>query len=455
MKTTLVPRNLPNRSLRILGPLSLAILAATSLAGAAETTKTSPAADDSRMAWFRDAKFGMFIHWGIYSVPAGEWKGQKNYAEWIQLQAKIPNKVYEKFAKEFNPVKFDAEEWARIAKNAGMKYMVITAKHHDGFSMYGTKQTKYNIVDATPYGKDPMKPLSKACRDAGMHFCFYYSIVDWHYPDFPAKYSQRGFHGAPNPNADISKYADYQYAQVKELLTNYGPVGILWFDGGGSFRGADKVKLLKAVRLVDMIHQTQPSCLINNRLGYGADYGTPEQHIPKGMQNKPFEVCMTLNRHWGYNKNDHNWKSPETVIHNLADIAHKGGNYLLNVGPTSEGLIPEPSVKILAEVGKWMKVNGESIYGTTRSIIPEIPDWGRITTKGDKLYLHVFQRPADGTIRLPGIKADPTAAKLLAAPDAKVEVGRGGGDVVVKLPATLPDPVNSVVEIDFGESLVK
>jgi len=423
------------------------------LPNAAIADGTAPTQNnDARMNWFRNAKFGMFIHWGVYSVPAGEWKGKKNYAEWIQLQGKIPNSEYEKFSKEFNPVKFDAGEWARVASDAGMKYMVITAKHHDGFCMYDSKETKYDIVDATPYGKDPMKPLSKACRDAGMTFCFYYSIVDWHYPDFPAKYSQRGFHGAPNPNADISKYADYQYAQVKELLSNYGPIGILWFDGGGSFKGkgVNRVKLLKAKRLVDMMHATQPNCLINNRLGYGQDYGTPEQHIPKEMQNKPFEVCMTLNKHWGYNKADHNWKTAKTVIQNLADISHKGGNYLLNVGPTSEGLIPEPSVKILAKVGEWMKVNGAAIYGTTKSPLAGIPAWGRITAKNDKLYLHVFNRPADGMIRLPGIKRNPKSARLLADAAAKVETGRDGDDVVVKLPPTLPDPVNSVVEVSFA-----
>jgi len=437
---------------RILSVLAMGFVSSTGVAAGG-----SPAKDgDARMDWFRNAKFGMFIHWGVYSVPAGEWKGKKNYAEWIQLQGKIPNGEYEKFSREFNPVKFDAKQWARVASDAGMKYMVITAKHHDGFCMYDSKETKYDIVDATPYGKDPMKPLSKACRDAGMTFCFYYSIVDWHHPDFPAKYSQRGFHGAPNPNADISKYADYQHAQVEELLSNYGPVGILWFDGGGSFKGegVNRVKLLKARKLVDMMHATQPDCLINNRLGYGADYGTPEQHIPKEMQNKPFEVCMTLNKHWGYNKADHNWKTAETVIRNLADISHKGGNYLLNVGPTSEGLIPEPSVRILAKVGEWMKVNSDAIYGTTKSPCPGVPAWGRITAKGDKIYLHVFERPADGMIRLPGIGGEPKSASLLAAPNAKVEVRRAGNDVVVKLPESLPDPVDSVIEVGFAKSVV-
>ncbi|MCD6303487.1 MAG: alpha-L-fucosidase [Planctomycetes bacterium] len=408
-----------------------------------------------RLEWFRKAKFGMFIHWGIYSVPAGQWKGRRNYAEWIQLQAKIPASEYEKFASKFNPVKFDAKQWVQVAKQAGMKYMVITAKHHDGFCMFDSKQTNYDIVDATPYGKDPMKALSKACREAGLKFCFYYSLVDWHHPEFPAKYAQRGFHGNPNPNADISKYADYEIAQIKELLSNYGPIGIIWFDGGGSFRGADRVKLLKGKKLVDVIHSIQPKCLINNRLGIAADYGTPEQHIPKTMLNKPFEVCMTLNHHWGYNKADNDWKSPKIVIRNLADIAHKGGNYLLNVGPTAEGLFPKPAVEILHKVGEWMAVNGDAIYGTTRSILPGIPRWGRITTKGKTLFLHVFDRPADGKIQLPAIKATLLSARFLANEDAKISFERQDRGYVIDLPGKLPDPIDSVVRLTFDRDLTK
>src|SRR5439155_20601574 len=252
--------------------------------------------------------------------------------------------------------KFDAKAWAKVAKNAGMKYVVITAKHHDGFSMFDSKLTDYDIVDATPYKRDPMKELAEAVRAEGMTFCFYYSVPDWHHPDFPAKYSQRvdkttglGFHGDPNPDADVEKYVAYVKGQVRELLTNYGPIGILWFDGGGSF-GKDndlRIKVMHAQEIIDMIHEIQPNCLVNNRLGLPGDYGTPEQKIPDKKSDTPWETCMTLNKHWGYNKNDHDWKEPKEVIQKLADIASKGGNYLLNIGPTAEGEFPPESIQIL------------------------------------------------------------------------------------------------------------
>ncbi len=263
--------------------LAAAVCSAQDSKSAANISRSEMSTNsDQRMKWFRDAKFGMFIHWGIYSVPAGEWKGKKSYAEWFQLETKMPCAEYDKFAAEFNPVKFNARQWVQTAKDAGMKYLVITSKHHDGFSMFDSKYSDFNIVRSTPYHHDPMKELAEACRAAGIRFCFYYSIADWHNPDSPAEYSQRGFHGNPKADADVSKYADYMRNQVHELLTGYGPIGILWFDGGGSFRTPDRTKLLKADEMVKMIHQTQPDCLINNRLGSGSDYGTPEQYIPPG-----------------------------------------------------------------------------------------------------------------------------------------------------------------------------
>jgi len=235
-----------------------------------------------------------------------------------------------------------------------MKYVVITAKHHDGFCMFDSKLTKYDIVDATPYARDPMKDLADAVRAQGMTFCFYYSVTDWHNRDFPAKYSQHGFHGDPTPDADPEKYVAYVKGQVRELLTNYGPIGILWFDGGGSFgkNNDARIHVMHAQEIIDEIHQLQPNCLVNNRLGLPGDYGTPEQKIPGGKSDAPFEVCMTLNKHWGYNRADNNWKDTSTVIHNLLDIVSKGGNYLLNVETTADGLIPQPAIDILADVGR-------------------------------------------------------------------------------------------------------
>jgi len=425
------------------------------LAVVALTSTTASRADD-RLDWFRQAKFGMFIHWGIYSVPAGEWEGKTNYAEWFQLQTKMPNAQYEKFAAQFNPTKFDAKQWAKIAKDAGMKYVVITAKHHDGFSMFDSKLTEYDIVDATPFKKDPMKELADAVRAQGMTFCFYYSVPDWHHRDFPAKYSQRatkekpGFHGDPQDDADPEKYVEYVKGQVKELLTHYGPIGIIWFDDGGSFmKDHDlRAKVMHGQEIIDMIHQLQPNCLVNNRLAQSFDYNTPEQKIPAGKSDEPFEVCMTLNKHWGYNKADNNWKQPKEVIRNLVDIASKGGNYLLNVGPTAEGLIPAEAVNILGEVGKWMKTNGESIYGSTASPFDQSPKWGRVTQKDKKVYLHVFEWPGDGKLAAPAMKSKPMKVYPLIDQDKALQFAQEGEELSVKLPDSAPDEIDSVIVVE-------
>jgi alpha-L-fucosidase len=416
------------------------------------------------MAWFENARFGMFIHWGIYSVPAGAWKGKTNYAEWFQLQTHMPAAEYALFAKQFNPTKFDAQAWVRTAKQAGMKYIVITAKHHDGFCMYDSTLTDYDVVDATPWHHDPMKDLAKACHDQGMVLCFYYSVPDWHNPDFPAKYSQRattthpGFHGQPSEHPDVEKYVEYVKGQIRELLTNYGPIGIIWFDGGGSF-GHDneaRVRVMHAQELIDEIHRLQPNCLVNNRLGLPGDYGTPEQKIPGEKSDRPWETCMTLNKHWGYNAADDNWKSPKTVVRNLVDIASKGGNYLLNVGPKSDGTFPAPAIEILQQVGDWMKINGDSIYGTTMSPLDQPPVWGRITQKGKTIYLHVFDWPhpqagTRGKLAVPDLPGKVKSAYLLADASKKPlewTPGSGGDANEIALPATAPSEIDSVVVVE-------
>jgi alpha-L-fucosidase len=428
---------------------ALVALSATSFAA------DPPAAD--RLAWFNDAKFGMFIHWGIYAVPAGEWEGKTNYAEWFQLQTNMPGAQYEKFAKDFTAAKFDAKQWAHIAKMAGMKYVVITSKHHDGFCMFDTKLTDYNIVKATPYAHDPMKELADAVRAEGMTFCFYYSVPDWHNRDFPAKYSQHataekpGFHGDPNPDADLNKYVDYVKGQLRELLTNYGPIGIIWFDGGGSFRveGDKRAELMHAQELIDLIHVLQPNCLVNNRLGLPADYGTPEQRIPGGKSDTAFEVCMTLNKHWGFNKADNNWKDAKTVVHNLVDIASKGGNYLLNVGPTSEGVIPEPAVAILGDVGVWMGKYGNSIYGSSASPLDAPPAWGRITKKDKTVYLHVFDWPADGKISVKGLPGSAKKVYVVGDSDkSSLKFENSDGSLTITLPGSAPDAIDSVIAVE-------
>jgi alpha-L-fucosidase len=407
-----------------------------------------------RMEWFRQAKFGMFIHWGLYSVPAGEWQGHTNYAEWIQLEANMPTAEYAKFIPQLDPEKFDAKAWVRVAKAAGMKYIVFTAKHHDGFCMWPTKLSDWSIC-RTPWWqsthRDPVKELADACHEAGLVFCLYYSLPDWNYPDFPARYSQTGmkgnpraFVGTPNPNADIKKYVAYMEGQLRELLTQYGPIGIIWFDGGGSFKGVDRAQLLDAQGVVDMIHELQPACLVNNRLDPKlGDFGNPEQKIPDTKQAEAFEVNMTLNNHWGYNKFDHHWKPASEVVDKLADIASKGGNFLLDVGPTASGEFPPDAVRILGQVGKWMDVNGDSIYGTTSSPFDKAPKWGRVTSKPGELYLHVFNWPADGKLTL-NSSAKPVKAWLLAD-KTKCVVKQVGDASVISVPDKAPDQNDSVI----------
>jgi alpha-L-fucosidase len=426
------------------------------------TVTDSTSGSDKKSEWFREAKFGLFIHWGLYAVPAGEWNGKKDYGEWIQYSANIPGKEYEKFAKEFNPVRFNAMEWVTMAKEAGMKYIVITTKHHEGFCMYDSKLTKYDIVDATPYGKDPMKELAAECKKQGLTMCFYYSVKDWHNPDYPVRYTYfskeqpEGFHGFPNPGADYQKYFDYMQGQVKEILTNYGPVGIIWFDWCGSAFDTNEIQNRKrAQQFVDSIHKWQPGCLINNRLGgIGADYGTPEQEIPGGIQKSAFEVCMTLNDHWGYNKNDNNWKSAKEIIYNLCDITSKGGNYLLNVGPTAEGVIPQQSQQILKEVGNWLSVNGDAIYGAI-SGGPSVrwnADIKMITAKPGTLFLHLFTWPSDNKVYLNDFTGKCEKVYLLAdkgGTSLKTEVHSHG--LMIHLPAQPVDSINNIVVVKYAD----
>jgi len=335
---------------------------------------TDTTQQDERMEWWRDAKFGMFIHWGVYSIPAGEWNGKiyPGISEWIMSHASISIKDYETLPPKFNPVKFDAEEWVTLARNAGMKYLVITSKHHDGFSMFDSKVSDYDIVDSTPYGRDVLKALSEECEKQGIRFCTYYSILDWHHPSqepSDAELSEDDEDNWPIYGMNQMKpgrkeeYRQYMKAQLSEIINQYDP-GVLWFDGGWVdwWNHQDGRDLQKYIRTI------KPDIIHNNRIGIeedlNEDYGTPEQHIPPGGLDYDWETCMTMNDSWGYKRSDSNWKPAKVLIFNLIDIAGKGGNFLLNVGPTEEGLIPEPSIQRLKEMGKWMKVNGEAIYRT-------------------------------------------------------------------------------------------
>jgi len=420
--------------------------------------ENKPLTDDERMAWWRDGRFGMFIHWGVYAVPAGTYKGKRIHGtgEWIMNTAPIPVDEYKKFADAFNPIGYNADEWVRLAKNAGMKYIVITSKHHDGFCLWDSKVTDWDIMDATPFGRDILAELAAACKKHKIKLCFYHSIMDWHHPDAQAPFYPN-YNDTVQSNPNFDRYVEqYMKPQLAELLANYGPLGVLWFDGEWIKDWTEP----KGKELYAWLRELQPDLIINNRVGkgrkgmeglsrsdeYAGDFGTPEQQVPAtGLPGVDWETCMTMNDTWGYKAYDENWKSSEDLIRHLIDIASKGGNFLLNVGPTPEGLIPQASVARLEAMGKWMAVNGESIYGTTASPIGR-PSWGRCTAKDNRLYLHVFDWPTDGrlSVRLPN--AGIVQAHLLAdKKKAKLPVTIDGDTIVISVPPEAPDAVAGVV----------
>jgi alpha-L-fucosidase len=425
-----------------------------------------PAEKDQRMAWWRDARFGMFIHWGLYAIPAGEWKGETRHAEWIRTTAQIPLEEYDKFVSRFYPAGFNAETWVRMAKNAGMKYITITSKHHDGFCLWDSKQTDFDVM-STPFKRDILKELADACRKiGGIKLCFYHSIMDWHHPDYNER--REWEKNRPVQGTDRKRYISYMKNQLKELVTDYGDIGVLWFDGEweGFWKHEDGVDLYNYVRGL------KPDIIINNRVdkgrggmagmttagGYAGDFGTPEQEIPgTGLPGVDWESCMTMNNNWGYNKADRNYKSAKDLIQKLADIASKGGNFLLNIGPMADGTFPQESIDRLTAIGDWMKVNGESIYGTSASPFEHI-EWGRVTQKtaGDKtwLYLHVFDWPADGTLKLEGIGSKPQFIYTMARKEQLLFTAEENS-LRIQLPAKAPDAVNSVIVLELqGKPLV-
>ena len=396
---------------------------------------------DARMAWWREAKFGLFIHWGVYAVPAGKYGDSTNHGEWIMNRARIPVATYREFARQFNPVKYNPEQWVKTAQDAGMKYIVITSKHHDGFTLYPSEASKWNIADATPYKKDLLGPLVQDAHAAGLKIGFYYSqSQDWNNPGG----AKSGFpEGGGWDDAHKGSYDDYlkniAAPQVREILTRY-PIDILWWDTP-MFMTPQRVAPLAALT------QLRPGLIMNNRLGGGlGDTATPEQFVPVNGYPGDWETCMTLNDNWGYNAYDSHWKSAADLIRKLADVCAKGGNYLLNVGPTAEGEFPPACVERLHDIGQWLRVNGDAIYGTTRGPFPYL-SWGVATRKGGTLYLHVFDWPKDGKLRVPLINAA-TSAKLLAT-GKELSIKSAEGEMTIAVPANAPDAVDTVIALQI------
>lgn len=435
----------------------------------------SPEAREARLAWFKQAKYGLFIHWGLYAIPAGEWKGKTSLGlgEWIMNRSKIPVKEYEQLAKQFNPTKFNADAWVQMAQDAGMKYIVITSKHHDGFAMFNSKVSNYNVVAATPFKRDILKELADACHKRGMPLGFYYSqSQDWHEPGGAGNDWDFG----PDTGPDGKELKDYDgylrgkaEPQVRELLTNYGPVALIWFDTPRMMTPE------RAQRFATILRTTQPQTLIDGRLGAAGDYrSTGDNVIPSGVQTQYWEVPATTNHTWGYRKDDEDWKSPGEITFKLVDIVSKGGNYLLNVGPMADGIIPIPAQDNLRTAGRWLKINGDAVYnagpspwgdelgepsarGTKdlRGQPLELPhnEW-RVTTKPGKLYFTFFQEPRV-PFALPPMKNAVKRAYQLA--DGKpVEVKEENGQRTLNIARPILDPMATVVVVEIeGDQVEK
>lgn len=366
-----------------------------------------------RSQWWREARLGMFIHFGAYAVPAR--------GEWVKSNERLTTETYQKYVDEFNPKDFDAKAWAKTAKAAGMKYAVLTAKHHDGFCMFDSKLTDYKLSKNFG-GRDLVREFLDAFRAEGLKVGLYYSLIDWHHPDYPnvGNHPQRDDKEYGKRTFNWDNYLKYMHGQVEELVKNYGKLDIMWFDYSFDNYSGEK---WGATELVSMIRKYQPDIILDNRLSVNegtsskqrmlkpiGDFESPEQGIPdvplidKYNNPLPWETCLTLNGGWGYTEQDHNWKSPELIVQTLVNCVSKNGNLLLNVGPNARGIIPQESIDILAEVGKWMAVNGESVYGCGAANLPK-PDWGRYTQKGNMIYAH-WMNPNLGQLNTKGIDGD-------------------------------------------------
>jgi len=422
----------------------VALLCSVSLV--AQSGYQPTAANRAAREWFQDARFGMFVHWGVYSVLGD--------GEWVMNNRKIPIADYEKLPAFFNPTAFDAAEWVSLAKAAGMRYITITSKHHDGFAMFDSKVSDYNIVARTPYKKDPLKALAEECRRQGLKLFFYYSQLDWHHPDYFPRGGTGRDAGRPDQGS-WPRYLDYMNAQLRELLTNYGDIGGIWFDGWWDKPDAD----WQIGRTYSLIHELQPQALIGSnhhrRPNPGEDFQMFEKDLPGGRSqgfnadseigSLPLETCETTNGAWGFNITDRRYKSTRDLIRYLVRAAGANANFLLNVGPMPDGRIQPEFVTRFREVGAWMSKNGESIYGTRGGPIVPHP-WGVTTRKDDRVYVHVLDA-TDPSLLLPPLPSAVRAARLLSGgqpvPFKTSEFG-----TVLTLPKNL-DPIDTIVVMEL------
>lgn len=395
----------------LLGGMLLSGYTATAQAdGGLKANATEPEAlRNARMRWFRDAHFGMFVHWGLYSAAAGEWNG-KDYegcVEWIQNMANVPAAEYEKqLTPLFRPKKEFAREWAKTAKEAGCRYVIFTTRHHEGFALHDSKTTTYDGMDVT--GRDLMREIVNALHEQGLRVGVYFSLLDWHHPDAYVEHGMPTPGGVKNDTRNNANYVSYMHQQAEEIFSNYGPIDVVWWDYSSKEIQGEK---WGANALVDMVKKHHPNIIMNNRLYHfdhnseytraNGDLVTPEQFIPEaGYKDMDWESCMTMNGTWGYSKNNQRWHTEKELVQNMIDIVSKGGNYLLNVGPMGDGTIPSKSIELMQGIGGWMKVNGESIYGSRANSIGKV-NWGRITTKNGKYYLHIFHWPENNRLLVP------------------------------------------------------
>jgi alpha-L-fucosidase len=435
------------------------MLAASTLSGA-PSLGWALGSEEERTNWYRSAKFGMFIHWGPYSLASVE-------ASWPIMKPAaggITEAEYRELPKRFNPTKFDPYAFVDLARTAGQKYMVFTTKHHDGFCMFDTSYTDYKITH-TPYGKDIVKQLADACRERGMPLGFYYSPPDMHHPAFrdTSKLTKENWGGEPT-RPEWPLYLDYMQLQLTELLTSYGPVALIWFDG------LNHQEKYGGIRFLDLIRRLQPGTLVNDRLGLPGDYQTPEQFIPNAIPTKDvhfnavdtsvqrklkttipraedfqlWETCMTINNTWAYNMHDHEYKSARVLLRSLVEVTSRGGNFLLNVGPQPDGTIQPEFQDRLRAIGDWLAVNGDSIYGTTFGPIQGVPSI-RVTAKKERIFIHVFEWPST-PLEIGGLQAKVLSAYLLAN-GQPLKIRQSERKLQVDLPSQAPDANVSVVAL--------